>query len=139
MKALPVAIAGANIHIGIIAGKLNGVMPAPMPSGWRIDQTSIPVPAPWVYSPLSMCGMPQHTSTTSSPRWMSPFESATTLPCSDESSSASDCMFASISSLKRNSTRARRCGLVAAHWGCAVLAAATAASSSASPPSATCA
>jgi len=36
-KALPQAIAGPNIHIGIIAGKLNGVMPAPMPSGWRIE------------------------------------------------------------------------------------------------------
>ena len=37
MKALPQAIAMPNIHIGIIAGKLNGVMPAPMPSGWRIE------------------------------------------------------------------------------------------------------
>ena len=37
MKALPQAIAIPNIHIGIIAGKLNGVMPAPMPSGWRIE------------------------------------------------------------------------------------------------------
>ena len=33
MNALPVAIATPNIHIGIIAGKLNGVMPAPIPSG----------------------------------------------------------------------------------------------------------
>ena len=37
MKALPQAIAGANFHIGIIAGKLNGVMPATTPSGWRIE------------------------------------------------------------------------------------------------------
>ncbi len=37
MKALPAAQAMPNIHIGIIAGKLNGVMPAPMPSGWRIE------------------------------------------------------------------------------------------------------
>ena len=36
MKALPQAIAGANFHIGIIAGKLNGVMPATTPSGWRM-------------------------------------------------------------------------------------------------------
>ena len=28
---------GANIHIGIIAGKLNGVMPATTPSGWRME------------------------------------------------------------------------------------------------------
>ncbi len=37
MKALPQAIAGANFHIGIIAGKLNGVMPATTPSAWRIE------------------------------------------------------------------------------------------------------
>ena len=35
MKALPQATDGANFHIGIIAGKLNGVMPAVTPSGWR--------------------------------------------------------------------------------------------------------
>src|SRR4029450_6577997 len=33
MKALPQASAGANFHIGIMAGKLNGVMPATTPSG----------------------------------------------------------------------------------------------------------
>ena len=37
MKALPTATATPNIHIGIIAGKLNGVIPAPMPSGTRIE------------------------------------------------------------------------------------------------------
>ena len=36
MNVLPAAIAVANIHIGTIAGKLNGVMPATTPSGWRI-------------------------------------------------------------------------------------------------------
>jgi hypothetical protein len=36
MKALPQAIAGQNFHIGIMAGKLNGVMPATTPSGWRM-------------------------------------------------------------------------------------------------------
>src|SRR5437868_4909118 len=33
MKALPTAIATPDIHNGIMPGKLNGVMPAPMPSG----------------------------------------------------------------------------------------------------------
>ncbi len=33
MKVLPVAMAIGNIHSGIIAGKLNGVMPAHTPSG----------------------------------------------------------------------------------------------------------
>ena len=37
MKALPQAIAGASFHKGIIAGKLNGVMPQTTPSGWRIE------------------------------------------------------------------------------------------------------
>ena len=37
MKVLPQAIAIGNIHIGTIAGKLNGVMPAHTPSGWRIE------------------------------------------------------------------------------------------------------
>ncbi len=37
MNALPQAMAGANFHIGIIAGKLNGVMPATTPSGCRIE------------------------------------------------------------------------------------------------------
>ena len=37
MKALPQAMAGPNFHIGIMAGKLNGVMPATTPSGWRME------------------------------------------------------------------------------------------------------
>ena len=36
-NVLPQAMALANIHIGTIAGKLNGVMPATTPSGWRIE------------------------------------------------------------------------------------------------------
>ena len=39
-KVLPQASATGNIHIGTMAGKLNGVMPAQTPSGWRIDQLS---------------------------------------------------------------------------------------------------
>ena len=37
MKVLPTAMAMPNIHIGIMAGKLNGVMPATTPSGWRME------------------------------------------------------------------------------------------------------
>jgi hypothetical protein len=36
MNVFPHAIAFGNIHIGTIAGKLNGVMPATTPSGWRM-------------------------------------------------------------------------------------------------------
>ena len=66
--ALPHAIAGAAFHSGIIAGKLNGVIPAATPSGCRMEYTSMPVPALSVYSPFSKCGMPIANSTTSSPR-----------------------------------------------------------------------
>ena len=37
MKVLPQAMAGAHFHSGIMAGKLNGVMPATTPSGWRTE------------------------------------------------------------------------------------------------------
>jgi len=43
MKLLPQAMAIGNIHSGTMAGKLNGVMPATTPSGWRISRTSTPV------------------------------------------------------------------------------------------------
>ncbi len=82
MKQLPQASATGIIHSGTITGKLNGVMPATTPSGWRIDQASMPVPTASVYSPLSRCGMPQANSTTSSPRCTSPSASDSTLPCS---------------------------------------------------------
>nr|BFE87498.1 hypothetical protein GCM10020093_100990 [Planobispora longispora] len=36
-NALPQATAMGNIHIGTMAGKLNGVIPATTPSGWRIE------------------------------------------------------------------------------------------------------
>ena len=42
-KVLPQAIATGNIHIGTIAGKLNGVMPATTPSGSRKEKVSMSV------------------------------------------------------------------------------------------------
>src|SRR6187551_1436059 len=36
-NVFPQASAGAHIHMGTIAGKLNGVIPATTPSGWRIE------------------------------------------------------------------------------------------------------
>ena len=36
-NVLPQARAIGNIHIGTMAGKLNGVIPATTPSGWRIE------------------------------------------------------------------------------------------------------
>src|SRR5919197_4805652 len=52
-KVLPHAIAGAHIHMGTIAGKLNGVIPATTPTGWRIEYTSIPGEACSEEPPLS--------------------------------------------------------------------------------------
>ena len=49
-------------------GKLNGVMPATTPSGWRSVQLSMPVETWSVKSPFSSCGMPQANSTMSMPR-----------------------------------------------------------------------
>ena len=56
---LPHAIAIGNIHIGTIAGKLNGVMPAQTPNGCRTLQQSTPPATLSEYSPLSNCAMPQ--------------------------------------------------------------------------------
>src|SRR4029450_10767215 len=39
-KALPQAMAIGCIHIGTMIGKLNGVIPAATPSGWRIEEQS---------------------------------------------------------------------------------------------------
>ncbi len=107
MKVLPVAIATGDIHSGIIAGKLNGVMPATTPTGWRKEYTSMPVAACSENSPLSSCGMPQANSTTSSPRAISPLESESTLPCSRVMISASSSVCLTSSSRKANRTEVR--------------------------------
>ena len=106
-NALPVAMAMGAIHSGTIAGKLNGVMPATTPSGSRNENTSTPVAAWSVYSPLSSCGMPHAYSTTSSPRPTSPSESAVTLPCSAVIVAASSSVCATSCSRNANSTPAR--------------------------------
>ena len=43
MNVLPQAMATGYIHMGTITGKLNGVIPATTPRGWRIDEASTPV------------------------------------------------------------------------------------------------
>ena len=42
-NVFPHAIATGNIHIGTMAGKLNGVMPATTPSGSRNENVSTPL------------------------------------------------------------------------------------------------
>ena len=112
-------------------------MPATTPSGWRSVQLSMPVLTWSVKSPLSNCGMPHANSTTSMPRDTSPCASVNTLPCSAvmACASASRCRFSSSRNL--NITRARRMGGVSAQAGKAPSAAATAAFTSSTPPSAT--
>ena len=75
-NVLPHAIANGNIHIGTIAGKLKGVIPAQTPSGCLIDQLSTSVPTFSVNSPLRRCGIPQANSTTSNPLVKEPFASS---------------------------------------------------------------
>src|SRR5215467_13280348 len=55
-NVLPQASAIGNIHIGTIAGKLNGVIPATTPSGWRIEYASTPVDTFSENPPLTRCG-----------------------------------------------------------------------------------
>ena len=81
-KALPQAMALASIHSGTMTGKLNGVMPATTPAGWRIVWTSTPVDTSALIEPFSSWGMPQANSTHSMPRATSPSASVRTLPCS---------------------------------------------------------
>ena len=72
ITALPAAIAiGKNQH-GTIAGKLNGLITATTPSGWRIEYTSTLDDTLSENSPLSSCAMPHANSTTSRPRVTSP-------------------------------------------------------------------
>ena len=106
-KVLPDASAIGNIHIGTIAGKLNGVIPAQTPSGWRTDQLSMPRPTCSVNSPFNKCGMPQANSTTSTPRSISPWASEKTLPCSSEMVRASASWSRARSSMNLNRIRAR--------------------------------
>ena len=76
MKVFPQAIAIGNIHIGTIAGKLKGVIPATTPKGCLIDQLSTLVPTFSENSPLSKWGIPHANSTTSKPRVKDPLASS---------------------------------------------------------------
>src|SRR5438094_2181053 len=128
MNVLPQAIAIGNIHRGTITGKLNGVMPAHTPTGWRIVCVSTCVPAFSPNSPFRRCGMPQANSTTSMPRCTEPIASGSVLPCSSVTMRAS--AFCSRWSSCKNfcRMRARRSGGVSRQAGNAAVAALTAAS-----------
>ena len=117
INAFPYAIAGANIHIGIIAGKLKGVIPAVTPSACLMEYISIPGPALSVYSPFSSCGAPMQYSTTSRPLTTSPAVSGRVLPCSRLKHSANLSISLFNKSTNFIKTLALRCGFVAAQAG----------------------
>ena len=80
--ALPQASALAVIQSGTMTGKLNGVMPATTPTGWRSELTSTPFETWLEKPPLRWEPSPQANSMFSRPREISPSASAWTLPCS---------------------------------------------------------
>ncbi len=137
-KVLPQAIAIGYIHIGTIAGKLNGVMPATTPSGWCSAQLSMPGPTFLENSPFSSSAMPQAYSTTSTPRRNSPIASSSTLPCSSVMAATTSSAFSSSNCLKRNMMRARLIGGMSRHAGKAASAAAMASSTVCRDAMATC-
>ena len=120
-NVFPHAIAFANIQMGTIAGKLNGVMPATTPRGWRIEKTSTPVETCSENPPFSRWGMPVANSTFSRPRCTSPIASESTLPCCDVRTLATSALRVSISSRIRNMISARLESDVARHAGSASL------------------
>src|SRR5438874_7917808 len=138
-NVLPQAMATGCIHIGTITGKLNGVMPATTPSGWRNEYTSTLVDTWSENEPLSSCGIPQANSTTSRPRCTSPRASETTLPCSSETISARSLTRALTSSRNANMIFVRFDSDACDHSSKAAFAVCTASSTSAAEANATCA
>ncbi|OAG64959.1 hypothetical protein BIM11_5840 [Burkholderia pseudomallei] len=130
-NVLPQTIAIGNIHSGIIAGKLNGVMPTHTPSGWRSVYVSTP---PATFSANSpSCSVPtEHAcSTTSRPRNTSPSASGSVLPCSAVSVFAICGRFARTRSWNFSMMRMRAEIGVLFHFANAACAASTAAPTSA--------
>ena len=134
MKALPAAMATGCIHSGTMAGKLNGVMPATTPSGWRRVCTSTPVEASALNSLLDAWLIPQTNSIVSRPRAISPRASSTVLPCSLEITSASSCSCVTMSSRMRNRIMVRLASEVRPHVFCASVATRTASSTVVASP-----
>ena len=87
-KVFPQAIATGYIHIGTIAGKLNGVIPAQTPIGCLILKESTLVPTFAEWSPFNNSGIPMANSTTSIPLCTDPFASGIVFPCSCETAFA---------------------------------------------------
>jgi len=127
-KVLPQAMATGYIQSGTMQGKLNGVMPAQTPSGWRIASQSMPRAMFSNTSPIRSDGTPQANSTISMPRFTSPRDSTRVLPCSRVLHLTRSSKFSSSSVLNRKKMRARSVGGVSHQAGKAAAAASTASS-----------
>jgi hypothetical protein len=131
MNVSPQAIANGRNQSGTMKGKLNGVMAAKTPMGWRIMSESIPRETSSRFEPCMSDGIPVATSTHSIPRRTSPAASLIALPLSRETISASSSLRSSRAFFSRKQARARSTGEVARHAGNACRAASTARSRSA--------
>ena len=129
-NVFPQAMAIGYIHMGTMAGKLNGVIPTATPSGWRMVYMSTPEETFSENSPFNRCGMLVANSITSSPRLTSPRASGRVLPCSAVSSLARSSWCRSTSSLKAKRIFCRLLSEVSRHPGNASRAASTAQSTS---------
>ena len=124
-----------------MAGKLNGVMPATTPRGWRTVYTSTPVDACELKLPLRRSARPHAYSMFSSPRATSPSASERTLPCSAVKRAAISAELASTRLRKASISFVRAASDVWRQSSKAALAEATAASTSstlANPTAAVC-
>src|SRR4051812_31928531 len=126
IKVLPQAMARGNIQSGTMMGKLNGVIPTHMPTGYRVDQLSTEVPTRSTVSPIIKVGAPQANSMHSIPRSNEPCASSRVLPFSSVISPTSSCAFASSSSRNLNNTLQRCTTGVLLQAGKALYAASTA-------------
>ena len=81
-NVLPQASATGIIQSGTITGKLNGVIPAQTPTGWRTVSQSTSRAMLGSVWPITRLGIPQANSTISIPRWTEARDSPSVLPCS---------------------------------------------------------
>ncbi len=81
-KVLPVAMAYGKNQSGTMGGKLNGVIAANTPRGWRMVSLPMPVATSGRLCPIISVGMPAACSTFSMPRPKSLRDSDRVLPCS---------------------------------------------------------
>jgi hypothetical protein len=135
-KAFPRVTAMGNIHIGTMAGKLKGTMPATTPSGSRRNSQVIPRLTSMI-PPRSMFWIPSANSHTSTPFSTSARASANVFPDSAAAEWESSSRFARRSSRNLNMRWERSFSGVAAQSGWAFFAASTTRATSAARESGT--